>query len=100
MIWLEQRVAVANIEIGIVDVVQEHVYAAQVVGGDVQLLSEEAFLHIVLAENLGKLQQQRTRAASRVVNLVDIFASVAHDSGKQFAHLLRRVVFAARFAGI
>ena len=100
VIRLEQRIAVAYVEVGIIDVVQEHIDATKVVGGDVQLLSEETFLHIVLAENLGKLQQQRTRAASRVIHLVDIFTAMAHYASKQFAHLLRRVIFAARFAGI
>ena len=100
VIRLEKGVAVAYIEVGIVDVVEEHVDAAEVVGGDVQLLPEEAFLHIVFAENLGKLEQQRAGTAGRVIHLVDILATVAHDARKQFAHLLGSVVFTATLAGI
>ena len=100
MIGFEQRVAIAYVEIGIIDVVQKHIDAAKVVGGDIQLLTEETFLHIVLAENLGKFQQQRTRTAGGVIYLIDVFTSVAHNASKQFRHLLRRVVFATAFAGI
>ena len=59
MIRLEQRIAVAYIKVRVVDVVQEHIDTAQVVGGDILLLTEETFLDIVFAQNLGEFQQQR-----------------------------------------
>lgn len=56
MVGFEKRVAVVYVEVGIVDVVQKHVDSAQVVGSDVQFLTEEAFFDVVFAEHLGKLQ--------------------------------------------
>ena len=67
-----QRVAVGDVELLVVDVVQEHVDPAQVIGGQIDLLTEEPPPHILLAEHLGELQQQRPRPARRVVDLVHL----------------------------
>ena len=69
---LEERVAVRDVELLEVDVVQEHVDASQVERGQVDLLAEEALAHVVLAEHLGELQQQAAGAAGGVVDLVDL----------------------------
>jgi hypothetical protein len=53
-----QRVAVSDVEFIVINVVQEHIDAAQVVGGDVDLLPKKALAYIVLAKNLRKFQQQ------------------------------------------
>ena len=45
---------------------QEHIDAAKVIGGQVNLLAEEATLNVVFTQHLFHLQQQRTRAAGRV----------------------------------
>lgn len=50
MIGFKKRVTVVYVEVGIVDVVQKHIDSAQVVGGDVQFLTEEAFLYVMLAK--------------------------------------------------
>ena len=57
VVRLKQRVAIADVEVGIVDVVQKHIDTAQVVGGDVEFLSEKSLFHIVLAQNFSKFQQ-------------------------------------------
>ena len=100
MVWLEQRVAIVDVKLIVVDVVEEHIDAAEVVGGDVQLLSEESLFHIVGTEYLGEFKQQGAGAASRVVNLVYPLAVVADYTGKQFADLLRSVVFATALSSI
>ena len=56
--------------------------------------------HVVVAEHLGELQQQRARAAGRVVDLVDLGLADHGDPGEQFGDLLRRVELAAGLAGV
>ena len=51
-------VPMGDAEVGEVDVVQEHVDPAQVVGGQVDLLAEEPAAHVLLTEDLRELQQQ------------------------------------------
>jgi hypothetical protein len=48
--WINQSVSVRDIEMLIVDVVQKHVNPAQVVGRQVNLLSEEALSNLVLTK--------------------------------------------------
>lgn len=50
---------------------QEHIDAAEVVSGQVDLLTVEASLDIILAQHFFHLQQQRTGAAGRVYVLTD-----------------------------
>lgn len=54
----------------VVDVVEEHVDPGQVVGRQIDLLTEEPLTHIVLAQNLRELQQQRGGAGGRVAQPV------------------------------
>ena len=96
---VQQRVAVGDVELLVVDVVQEHVDPRQVVGGQVDLLAEEALAHVVLAEHLGELQQQRAGAAGRVVDLVDGLLADHGDPRQQLGDLLRREELAAGLAG-
>lgn len=100
MVRLEQRIAVAYIKVRVIDIVQEHIDATQVVRGDILLLTEEPFLDIVFAQNLGEFQQQRPRTACRVVDLIDIFAAVGDYARQQLRHLLRGEEFAATLAGV
>ena len=55
-----ERVAEGDIELVVADIVKEHVDTAQVVGGDVDLLPEEAFPHVFRAKYLGELQKKGT----------------------------------------
>lgn len=48
---------------------QQHIDAAQIVGCGVAFLPQE-FLHILYAQQLGKLQQQRARTTHRVAQAV------------------------------
>lgn len=48
---------------------QQHIDAAQIVGCGVAFLPQE-FLHILYAQQLGKLQQQRARTTRRVAQAV------------------------------
>jgi hypothetical protein len=70
----------------------------QVVGGDVDLLAEEALTHIVLAEYFSELQQKRPRSTCRVVNLVDLCLAQDRDSRQKLTHLLWREKLPARLA--
>jgi hypothetical protein len=56
---VDQGVAVGDVELLEVHVVQEHVDPREVVGGQVDLLPVEALPDVLLAEHLGELQQQR-----------------------------------------
>ena len=63
---LGERVITGDVELVKADVVQVHVNAAQVVGGDVDLLTVEAIAHGVRAKHLLRLEQQRAGAAGGV----------------------------------
>ena len=56
---VKQGVAVRDVELLVVHIVQEHVDASQIVGGQVDLLPVETLAHILFAQHLGELQQQR-----------------------------------------
>ena len=47
-VGLGERVAALDVELVVIDVVQEHVHAGEVVGGVINLLHEEALLDCVL----------------------------------------------------
>ena len=66
MLRAEQSILPHNAELVELNVVQEHIDAAKVVGGQVDLLTVEASLDIILAQHFFHLQQQRTGAAGRV----------------------------------
>lgn len=61
-----------DVELVKADVVEEHIDAAQVVGGDVDLLAEKAVARRIMAQHLHRLQQQGAGAAGRVIHLVDL----------------------------
>lgn len=67
-----------DVELVKADVVEEHIDAAQVVGGDVDLLAEKAVARRIMAQHLHRLQQQRAGAAGGVVDLVDL--GLAHGA--------------------
>ena len=67
-----------DVELVKADVVEEHIDAAQVVGGDVDLLAEKAVAHPVVTQYLHRLQQQGAGAAGRVIHLVDL--GLAHGA--------------------
>lgn len=71
LINTSKRVFVGDIEFIVIDVVQEHIDTAKVVCRQVYFLSEKALPHVFFAENFCKLQQKRTRTASRIVNFID-----------------------------
>ncbi len=73
MLRVGQRVAVGNIKVIVVDIVQKHVDPAEVIDREVDFLPKESYSYIFLAENLGKLQKKRTGTASRIIYLVDFF---------------------------
>ena len=67
-----------DVELVKADVVEEHVDAAQVVGGDVDLLAIEAVADPLPAQHLLRLQQQGAGAAGGVVDLV--YLGLAHGA--------------------
>jgi hypothetical protein len=78
-----EGVAVGDVELLEVDVVQEHVDPAQVVGGQVDLLAEVALADVVVAQDLVELEQKRTRPTGGVVHLVDLGLADHGDPGEQ-----------------
>ena len=51
-----QRIPARNVEVVKVDVMQEHIDAAEVVGGDIDLLPVEAVPHVVFPKDFCKLE--------------------------------------------
>ena len=99
MVWVGEGVAVGDVELFVVDVVQEHVDAAQVVGGEVHLLAVKALAHLVRPQHLGEFQQQGAGAAGRVVDLVDFGLAHHGEAGQQLGDFLRGIELAAGLAG-
>ena len=79
---------------------QKHIDAAEVVGRDVDLLPVKAVADGVLAKHLFGFQQQRTRAARRVIDLVDLGFPDRAKPCQKLGHIGRREKFAARLARI
>ena len=100
VLGIDQRVTVGNVEMVVVHIVQEHVDAAQVVRGQVLLLAEKPLPDFILAQHLDRLQQQGTRTARRVVDLVHFALAVGGDAGQQLADLLRCEELATGLAGV
>ena len=100
MLGRNQCILVGDVELIKINIVQEHIDTAQVVGRQVDFLAEEALTDVFFAQNLSRLQQQRARAAGRVIDLVDL--GFAHDSkaGQQFRDLLRCKELAAALASV
>lgn len=61
-----QSVLAGDVELIKPDVVKEHIDAAQVVGGDVDLLPVKAVANGIVAQHLHRFQQQRTGSAGGV----------------------------------
>lgn len=61
-----EGVPVGNVKLVIVNVVEEHVDPAEVVGGQVDLLAKETLAHHIPAQDLGSLQQQGAGPAGGV----------------------------------
>ena len=57
VVGVGEGVAVGNIKMVVVNVMQEHIDTAEVVGGEVDLLPIKTDAHIFFAENLGKFKQ-------------------------------------------
>src|SRR5665648_16092 len=100
MHWVSQRVSIANVELVIIDVMQEHINSAKIVGGNVDFLPIEPLPNVLLAENLGKVQQQRTGTTGWIIYFVDFRFPNKGNTRQKLAHLLRCVVLAATFTGI
>ena len=82
MLRAEQSVLPDNAELIELDVMQEHIDAAEVVSGQVDLLTVEASLDIILAQHFFHLQQQRTGAAGRVYK--DVIFDTGPVAGKVY----------------
>jgi len=87
---LGKGIAVGDIKLLIVDIVQKHVDAAEVVGAQVDFLPKEAHADLFLAQDLGELQKQRSRAATGVIDLVYLLFIHHGDFRQKFRDFLRR----------
>lgn len=95
---VDEGVAVGEVELLVVDVVQEHVDAGEVVSGQVDFLAVEPLTHIAFTKDLVELQQQGPGTDSRVVDLVDLFFADDGDAGEKFGDFLGGVVLATGLA--
>ena len=95
-----QRILAGNIEFIKSDIMQKHIDAAEVIGRDVDLLPVKAIADGVLAKHLFGFQQQRTRPACRVIDLVDLGFPDRAKPRQKLGNIGRREKFAARLARI
>ncbi len=95
-----QGISVLNVEMVVVDVVEKHIDATEVVGRDVDLLTVESLPYIVFSEDFCELEEEGTRTATRIVDLVDFGLSDGRDLCEEFAHFLGSVELSSRFSCI
>ena len=100
MLGRDERVAQLNIKIVVVDIVEEHVDAAEVVGRRVDFLAVVFQRRVFLADGLREFQQQRPGTAGRVVDAAYLVAVGSRQSGQDLADLLWREEFTTRLAGV
>ena len=98
-LWAEEGVAKGDVKLVVVDGVEKHVHARQVVGGVIDFLPEEAFFDEMIVKLLLSLEQERTAAASGVVDFVDALLSVGGYACEEFRHLLGGEEFSSRLTG-
>ena len=53
-----QGIAVLNVEMIVVHIVQEHVHAAEVVGADIDFLTIETILHVLGSHHTDEVEEQ------------------------------------------
>ena len=97
---VQEGIPQGDVELVVVDVMQEHVHAGQVVGGVVDLLPEKTVFDDMSVKVFLCLKKQGARTAGGVVNLVDRCLLVHGKLGYQPGYMLRRKELAARFTGI
>ena len=100
MLWREKCILAGDIKLVVVNVVQEHIDTAKVVCGKVNLLTIETLTHIVPSEYLCRFQEQRTRTASRVIDLIDFALAESCQAGEEFAYLLWCVILTTALTSI
>ena len=100
MLGRNQRILVGDIEFIKINIVQEHIDTAQVIGRQVDFLTEEALPDILFAQNLRRFQQQGAGAAGRVIDLVDLGLAHNGKAGQQLRNLLRSEELAAALARV
>ena len=100
MLRAEQGVLPYNAELIELDVMQEHIDAAEVVSGQVNLLTVEASLDIILAQHFFHLQQQRTGAAGGVIDLIDFRFADGAEAGQQLRNIGGSEILTAFFTCI
>lgn len=66
MLRADERVLIGNIELVESDIMEEHIDAAEVIGGQVDLLPEEALPYIFFAENPRRFEKQRAGTAGGI----------------------------------
>lgn len=87
-LWAEEGVTKGDVKLVVVDGVEKHVHARQVVGGVIDFLPEKSFFDEMIVKLLLSLEQERTAAASRVVDFVDARLTMCGDACEEFRHLL------------
>lgn len=100
MLRAEQSIFPHDAEFVKLDVMQEHIDAAEVVSGQVDLLTVEATLDVVLAQQFFHLQQQRTGTAGWIIDLVDLRFADGAEAGQQLRNIGGSEILTALFTGI
>ena len=70
MLRVLQRILIFNIEFTVMYIVHDHIHAAEVIGGGIAFLTEEAADRLHL---FGYAQQQRPSLADGVIDALELF---------------------------
>ena len=98
-LWAQEGVAKGDVKLVVVDGVEKHVHARQVVGGVIDFLPEKSFFDEMIVKLLLSLEQERTAAASRVVDFVDARLTMGGDACEELRHLLGSEELSSRLTG-
>ena len=98
MLGRGQSILAGDIELVKAHIVEEHIDAAQVIGGDVDLLPKEAIADGVSAQHLFRLQQQGAGTAGGIVDFVNLCLAHGSKAGQQLGHIGGREELAAGFS--
>ena len=75
MLWIYKRIAMGNIKLVVINIMQKHIDTAKIISCNIDFLSKKSLTHIFFAKNFGKFKQQRS-TATRGVSKVSVFDTI------------------------
>jgi len=66
-------ISVCYIKLFVIYVMEEHIDTTEIVGRDIDFLTEKSLTDILFSENFGEFQKKRSRPTARIVDFVYLF---------------------------